>query len=203
MSTGVIVGIVLTVFVGTQIYRVFFANQAATPVDTTVIFIANKITPITVDQSFTAQSLINSAQSGAPGVVEYTLQNSTGEQLPAALTLDIVTDDFPITIQQFGTEVHFISIDQARPQVLIRIVDTVSVRGALLVHEDAVVTAMAPLFGQFAPGTFMDETINTTDVRTLTTTAGEQSLTYGFITDTTLLIAGSPTEFETVLRSAR
>jgi hypothetical protein len=45
----------------------------------------------------------------------------------------------------------------------------------------------------------MDTTIDTSDVRVLTTTAGERSLTYGFINDTTLLIAGSVEEFEAVL----
>jgi hypothetical protein len=115
------------------------------------------------------------------------------------LALELVADGFPITIQQFGTKVSFISINQSRPQLLMRVTDQVSVTGALLAQETALADAVTPLFGTPATGTFMDITIGSTDVRVLTTTAGERSLTYGFINDTTLLIAGSVEEFEAVL----
>ena len=163
------------------------------------MLVADQETTLTIDQSFTAQSLLNSARSGESGAIEYTLYNTDAEALPAALALGLVTDGFPVTIQQFGTKVSFISIDQSRPQLLLRVTDQVSVTGALLAHETALADSVTPLFGATTAGTFMDTTIDTSDVRVLTTTAGERSLTYGFINDTTLLIAGSVEEFEAVL----
>ena len=45
----------------------------------------------------------------------------------------------------------------------------------------------------------MDKTIDSVDVRVLTSPTGETSLTYGFINDTTLLMTGSEEEFVSIL----
>ena len=196
--TAAIVTLVVITFVGVQVYSYFQTPQTTTEITTSVL-VGDRAINLTIDQSFTAQSLLNSARSGESGAIEYTLYNTDAEALPAALALGLVTDGFPVTIQQFGTKVSFISIDQSRPQLLLRVTDQVSVTGALLAHETALADSVTPLFGATTAGTFMDTTIDTSDVRVLTTTAGERSLTYGFINDTTLLIAGSVEEFEAVL----
>jgi hypothetical protein len=198
MSTVTIVVVVLIIFTGLQA-AVFFGDEQKTGAVTQTLFTANQVVPLTVDNSFTAQTLINAASSGPSGVIEYSLYNSDNEVLHSALVLDLVSDNFPITIQQFGTDTRFISIDQTRPQLLIQISDKTSVTGALLARELALTQALTPLFGVAPTGSYIDNTIGLIDVRTLTSTSGQTSLTYGFINDTTLLITGTPEEFSTVL----
>jgi len=197
-STLLIVGIVLIVFLGFQVSEYFGEDQQVVAATQTWLS-TNQIIALTIDDSFTAQSLINTAQSGQSGVIEYSLYNTDGETLPAALALDLVSDNFPITIQQFGTEARFISIDQARPQLLMQITDPTSVTGALLAQEVALTESLVPLFGVTPAGTYMDATIGSTDVRILTSTSGQTSLTYGFINDSVFIITGSPEEFVTIL----
>jgi hypothetical protein len=201
-STVLIVGIVLIVFLGFQVSEYFEEDQQVVAATQTWLS-ANQIVAITIDNSFTAQSLINTAQSGGSGVIEYSLYNTDGETLPAALALDLVSDNFPITIQQFGTEARFISIDQARPQLLMQITDPTSVTGALLAQEVALTESLVPLFGVAPVGTYMDATIGSTDVRILTSTSGQTSLTYGFINDSVFIITGSPEEFVTILERTK
>jgi hypothetical protein len=198
VSTTIIVGIVLIIFLGFQVSEYFEENQQVVA-STQTWLAADQIVPLTVDGSFTAQSLINASQSGQPGVIEYSLYNSDGVVLPAAFALDLVSDNFPITIQQFGTDTRFISIDQARPQLLMQITDPTSVTGALLAQEVALTESLVPLFGVTPAGTYMDATIGSTDVRILTSTSGQTSLTYGFINDSVFIITGSPEEFVTIL----
>jgi hypothetical protein len=202
ISAGVIVGLIVITFVGLQLFSYFSSTNAPVPVATNTV-IGEQEVLLTVDQSFTAQSLINSVRSGNPGIIEYVLYDTEAELIPADLALDLVTANFPVTVKQFSTSVRFVSIDQTRPQLLMQITDQISVTGALLTQETNLPDSLAPLFGSSGTGVFVDMTINTTDVRVFTNPAGEQSVTYGFINDTTLLIAGSIEEFEALLMIAQ
>ena len=198
---GAIIGTVIIGFTGIQVFS--YINSPEIPeVTTTNAVLGEQEVILTIDQSFTAQSLINSVSSGNPGVIEYVLHDTNAELVPTDLALDLVTDNFPTTVQQFGTSVRFISTDQTRPQLLIQITDQISVTGALLTQETNLIDSLAPLFGTSKAGTFMDMNISGTDVRVFISSNGDQGVTYGFIDDTTLLIAGSIEEFEALLQLA-
>jgi hypothetical protein len=201
MIAGTIVGLVIIVFVGMQVFS-YFNSTETSEIATTSTVLGDQEIVLTIDQSFAAQSLVNSVRSGNPGIIEYVLYDTNAEPIPADLALDLVTDNFPVTVQQFGSSVRFVSIDQTRPQLLMQITDQISVTGALLMHETTLVNSLAPLFGISGTGAFMDSTINTTDVRVFTSPTGEQGMTYGFINDTTLLITSSTVEFEALLQLA-
>jgi len=147
---------------------------------------------ITIDQTFTASSL-----QSYPGTATYTevvLANSDEQLLPAALIFELVAPDMPTTIRQFATDIRFVQSGAETPQMMIRVVDPISVTGALLVHESDLVLAMTPLYGQIEAGDFTDRTIAGTDARVLVSNTRE-SLTYGIIDGETLLIAISPDAF--------
>jgi len=196
MSAGVVVVVVVIGFVGFQVM------QLLQPVETENIeqtLTSNTEVKLTVDQSFTTQSLINSAGIGGPGVVEYSLYSVENQKLSTTLALDLVTDNFPITIAQFAADVRFISVAESRPQLLLQVNDQISMTGALLVNESLLVDSLQPLFSDLRGTRYQDRTINRIDVRVLVTETGNTSLTYGFINDNTLLIAESMEAFATVL----
>lgn len=147
---------------------------------------------IVIDQTFTVDSL--RTYTGSAAYTEVALANTNSELLPAALVFELVAPDMPTTIQQFATDVRFIQFDTNVPQVMIEIVDPISVTGALLVNESDLISALTPLYGTIDSGSFTDTSIAGTDARVLMVDA-QQTFTYGIINGDTLIIAVSPDAF--------
>ena len=145
-----------------------------------------------INQSFSATDL--QSYSDSRQYTELILVNAENEALPSALVFDLVTPDLPTAVRQYVTEVRFIQYGIEYPQMVISISDPVSVTGAMLVNESDLAAALSPLYGAFSSNTFVDQTINNTDVRVL----GGASMTYGIINDNKLLITTTPEEFSYV-----
>lgn len=88
--------------------------------------------------------------------------------------------------------------------IIFTVSDNTTALGSLLSWEKTLVTDLSSTLAintTDLSGGFSDMTLGITDVRVYTTDAGEPRLVYGFIDDSTVMIAGSTTFFTTILGS--
>jgi hypothetical protein len=176
-----------------------FSGQTNDPVDSG--FEVSQITSqtaveiVTVDPTFTSTSLRSTI--GQSAYNEIVLVNNEDELLPAALVFKIISPALPTNIQQLTTDARFVQYGTVAPQMILSVVDPTSVAGTLLVQEQALAQAMAPLYGNIEAGTFTDQTIRGIDVRVLIS-GNKQTLTYGIIHGEVLVITASPEVFAEV-----
>lgn len=197
-SVGALVSVLIVVAASWSVYT-YILNRNTLP---DVTLPPSQLTdavevPIAVDRSFTAQSLINIARSGEFTHTEFVLQNTNKEPLTPTEALGFVTPAVPTVLQQYMTDIRFVSISRDRPQVLITFSDKISMTGALFTSEETLGSAFAPLFGS-VNGEFVDRRIGGVDVRVLANSNRDIVLIYGFLDDQTLLISGSIEEFMSV-----
>jgi hypothetical protein len=105
------------------------------------------------------------------------------------------------TLNSSITDMRFVTDGQNRALVF-AVSDSVSAFGTLLSWEKTLpsdLSLILELASIDVSGEFSDIRIQDTDVRVFTTTTGNQTLLYGFISGDTVVIANSPTLFTSLV----
>jgi len=197
-------GIVAAGIFGVLVYLIITALTAEVTNDTTpvVAHIENaSVHTVLVDETFTVAVLETESAAATLGTHEFVLVNADDVTLPAALVFELLTPDLPGSLRQHVNDVRFVSVDRSAPIIYISYTNKRALQGEMLGLESDLPALFAALYASANDSRFVDQQVAGTDVRVLTDELGRTYLTYGFTTENTLIIAGTLTDFATLVRN--
>ncbi len=156
---------------------------------------------VVVDEEFSTLKIKQATSEARLGTHEFTLENKDGAVLPTALVFDLVTPGLSQSLQQYVTEIRFISIDRSAPITYIVFSNQSALQGEMLLNEAQLAGDFNSLYPAPTDGKFFDEQIDGVDARVLTDEVGRSYFTYGFVDDQTLIVTGNLEDFVSFVRN--